>query len=143
MVRVDPRSYVDSRAVSSGCRGCLAVILLATAGLKLSGPLRGAEPVFLLIPTIGLECLMGIVALTRFWRSAAWFGVMLAFGAILLDLVGGLSAECGCLGGLERLPGLRVMVSATLGLVSVAALRSATPGVESMLAGASDHAAPR
>lgn len=143
MVRVDPRRPVGSRAAWVGCRGCLAVVLLAIAGLKISGPLRGAEPVFLLLPAIGLECLMGIAALTRFWRSAAWFGVMLAFGAILLDLVGGLSAECGCLGGLERVPGLRVMVAATLGLVAVATLRSAAPGAERMLVGASDHAAPR
>lgn len=108
-------------------RGLLALFLLAIAFAKLINPNPYHEYASLLNSATAFEVVLGIVLISRHWQIAAWSGILLGAFGILVDQLGILNSFCGCLGGLEQVPGMKTMTAATIGILSVAALKTGHP----------------
>jgi hypothetical protein len=105
-------------------RRLLALFLLAVAFAKLINHNPNNEQALILDLATACEIALGILSLSRHWQIAAWSGILLGAFGILVDQLGLLSSTCGCLGGLEKVPGIKTMASATIGILSVAALKT-------------------
>lgn len=107
----------------------LAAILVVVAILKLS---TGSTGVVLQVVALSEIFLALLLCFRQTARMAGWVALSAFLGAgaarAIRVLVKGSSASCGCLGGLEAVPGLELVLT---GIVIALALRIVQRSVES------------